>query len=308
MKKLLVILSILFLSFSFVKGQTNVYHPFPTHDAIWRQYSGYSPIPNYVAFEYLITGDTNISSKIYHKLLRISANYGVDLTGGPDFDIISPTYQSYYGSFREDTILKKVYFIPYWNPNEQLLYDFNLQLGDTLSGVNQGNHTYVGTVDSILIGTDYRRRLGIVCELFSNNPYVYLIEGIGSTSGLVEPMNIPFEGYIVLYCFTQDGIHLYQSSDPHSTCDYLSVMEIEPNKSFNTAPNPFNQSTQITLPQTYRSITLEVYNIQGQQVAQYQYADCDKIQLQRNHLNSGLYFLKLTGDDGEVMTGKVVVE
>ena len=73
------------------------------------------------------------------------------------------------------------------------------------------------------------------------------------------------------------------------------------------SPNPFTQSTQITLPQTYRSITLEVYNVQGQQVAQYQYADCDKIQLLRNHLGSGLYFLKLTGDDGEVRTGKVVV-
>jgi hypothetical protein len=74
------------------------------------------------------------------------------------------------------------------------------------------------------------------------------------------------------------------------------------------SPNPFTQSTQITLPQTYRSITLEVYNLQGQQVAQYQYADCDKIQLRRNQLKSGLYFLKLTGDDGVVRTGKVVVE
>ena len=92
--------------------------------------------------------------------------------------------------------------------------------------------------------------------------------------------------------------------------DSLSTQINENNSpnSYSISPNPFTQSTQITLPQTYRSITLEVYNLQGQQVAQYQYADCNKIQLQRNHLGSGLYFLKLTGDDGVVRTGKVVVE
>jgi hypothetical protein len=307
MKKVLFFLAILFISLTTVKGQTNIYHPFPTHDAIWRQFSGYSPIPNYVAYEYLIAGDTNISSKIYHKLTRISANYAITLTGMPDLNNLGATYQSYYGAFREDTILKKVFYMPYWNPNEQLLYDFNLQLGDTLSGVNHGNHTYVGAVDSILIGTDYRRRLGIVCELFSNYPYVYLIEGIGSTSGLVEPIDIPFEGYSILYCFTQNEIHLYQSSDMNSTCDFLSVNENESNKYFSISPNPFSQSTQITLNQNYHSIALAVYDIQGKQVAQQQYKDCDKIQLNRNQLSNGLYFLKLTLDDKEVETGKVII-
>jgi hypothetical protein len=86
-----------------------------------------------------------------------------------------------------------------------------------------------------------------------------------------------------------------------------SINEFVKESEISISPNPFTQSTQITLPQTYRSITLEVYNLQGQQVAQYQYANCDKIQLMRNHLGSGLYFLKLTLDDGVVRTGKVVV-
>ena len=72
-------------------------------------------------------------------------------------------------------------------------------------------------------------------------------------------------------------------------------------------PNPYNYSTQIILNQTYHNIALAVYDIQGKQVAQQQYADCDKIQLSRNQLSNGLYFLKLTLDDKEVETGKMVI-
>jgi hypothetical protein len=82
----------------------------------------------------------------------------------------------------------------------------------------------------------------------------------------------------------------------------------ENNTSINSiSPNPFSQSTQITLPQTYHNIALAVYDIQGKQVAQQQYKDCSQIQLNRNQLSNGLYFLKLTLYDKEVETGKIVV-
>jgi hypothetical protein len=79
------------------------------------------------------------------------------------------------------------------------------------------------------------------------------------------------------------------------------------NEILNITPNPFSQSTQITLNQSYHNIALAVYDIQGKQVAQQQYADSDKIQLSRNQLSNGLYFLKLTLDDKAVETGKIVV-
>ena len=304
MKKVLLIL--LFLGIvSGSYSQTSVYHPFPTHDAIWREYSGYSPIPNYQAFEYVITGDTILSDTIYHKLMRITAYYPIDLTGGPILDSLGDAYQSYYGAFKEDTLLKKIYLkVP--GTNTRLLYDFNMELGDTLTHVNHGNHTWVSTVDSILIGSDYRRRIGIAYET-DTIPYVYLIEGIGSTSGLVEPIDILFEFYSVLYCFTQNGVHLYQSSNMNSTCDYLAVKEYKSNLSFSISPNPFSTTTQITLAQTYHTIFLSVYDMQGKLVAQNQYTNCDKIQLNRNTLTNGMYFLKLTMDDKEITTGKIVV-
>jgi hypothetical protein len=85
---------------------------------------------------------------------------------------------------------------------------------------------------------------------------------------------------------------------------------IENNNHGNTisiSPNPFTTSTQITLPQTFHNIALAVYDIQGKLLAQHQYKDCSQIQLNRNQLSNGLYFLKLTLDDKEVETGKIIV-
>ena len=82
---------------------------------------------------------------------------------------------------------------------------------------------------------------------------------------------------------------------------------ISPTQKICISPNPFSQSTQITLNQTYQNIALAVYDIQGKQVAQQHYTNCSQIQLHRNQLTNGLYFVKLTLDDKAVETVKMVV-
>jgi hypothetical protein len=76
---------------------------------------------------------------------------------------------------------------------------------------------------------------------------------------------------------------------------------------FYVSPNPFRHSTQITLPQTCHHIALEVYDIQGKLIEENHYSDCSQIQLNRNGLNDGMYFLKMTLDEKQVVTGKIVV-
>ena len=88
---------------------------------------------------------------------------------------------------------------------------------------------------------------------------------------------------------------------------YTGIPQTEPEITFSLSPNPFTQSTQITLNQTYQNITLEVYDIQGKLMMHQEYADRDIIQLERNCLNNGMYFLKLTLDGKIVETGKIVV-
>jgi hypothetical protein len=114
-----------------------------------------------------------------------------------------------------------------------------------------------------------------------------------------------------------DPVHWYASSNKlvyykkgSLTCGTpLGISEFLVNNKavINISPNPFTTTTQITLPQTYHNIALAVYDIQGKLLAQQQHADCSKIQFNRNQLSNGLYFLKLTLDDKEVETGKIVI-
>jgi hypothetical protein len=95
-------------------------------------------------------------------------------------------------------------------------------------------------------------------------------------------------------------------SDKIDGCLTGIIENLQQNK-ISISPNPFTTTTQITLPLTYHSIAIAVYDIQGKLLIQQNYTDCSQIQLNRRGLNSGLYFLKLTLDDRWVETGKVVV-
>ncbi|MEI6122125.1 MAG: T9SS type A sorting domain-containing protein [Bacteroidota bacterium] len=88
---------------------------------------------------------------------------------------------------------------------------------------------------------------------------------------------------------------------------YTGISQSEPETTFTLSPNPFNQSTQITLNKTYQNITLEIYDIQGKLMLQKEYSDKDKILLESEGLNNGMYFLKLPLDGKMVETRKMVV-
>jgi hypothetical protein len=153
MKKLILLFSFL-LTLS-AKAQTNVYHPFPDSNAVWTVGWGYSdPGPPACSkeahFSYLIAGDTLINSIIYNK---INSPY-CDVIGG--FCGVFPYCgNNYAGAIREDMIFKKIWFIPPGSNSEELLYDFNLNVGDTVHGtIINGceNGRTIMSKDSILLG------------------------------------------------------------------------------------------------------------------------------------------------------------
>jgi hypothetical protein len=113
----------------------------------------------------------------------------------------------------------------------------------------------------------------------------------------------------LLLCYESANFPFFQYNSSFDCFNniFTGIDEVKNINEIIISPNPFTQSTQITLPQTYHNIALTVYDIQGKQVAQQQYADCDKIQLNHNQLGKGLYFLKLSLDDKAVVAGKIVL-
>jgi hypothetical protein len=99
----------------------------------------------------------------------------------------------------QDTAQKKVWiYVPSTN-SDTIFLDFNLNVGDTINGRNEywaeqlglSAVTFVTSIDSVLIGTQYRKRYNYSYNGFNgfNNS---MIEGIGPTHGLFYLAN---QGY-----------------------------------------------------------------------------------------------------------------
>jgi hypothetical protein len=118
------------------------------------------------------------------------------------------------GAIRDD-LGGKVYIVPYGETQEQLLYDYTAQPGDTLTGLYSttwGIHTQVVvTVDTVNINGIDRRRMGVSHPDFgvtvASN---YWIQGIGSLTGPTQTCNCPsVSGATALSCMSENGVVQY---------------------------------------------------------------------------------------------------
>jgi len=101
-------------------------------------------------YQQFITGDTVINGLIYHKL----EENGIFEWEAYPIPISSGSYlyfHQYAGCFREDN--KVIYYISPTGTAENYLYNFNLNVGDTLPSniLTNGNYTMITRIDSIQI-------------------------------------------------------------------------------------------------------------------------------------------------------------
>ena len=200
--------------------------------------------------------------------------------------------------------------------NDTLLYDFNLNLGDTLpitANNNGGNLFYVSAIDSILIGTTYRKEFAIR-DTGSSWDFDYLIEGIGSTRGLFEKITVPFEGGSSLNCFDQNYSCVYPDSNYNCPLYFLGISSIQkPEQSITTYPNPSTGKFTFTFsnPELISGEqTIEIFNVLGEQV----YNETLKKAQDDNVINiskqpAGIYFYRVITEDGSFIgEGKLILQ
>jgi hypothetical protein len=187
-------------------AQFNVYHPFPDSNAVWGMESicidpgcaDWAYIQNYTAGDTVINGQTYI--RIDEHYLSMTNNFCCPPPGdaGP-------------GYLREDTVSRQVYWLNMQTGEENLLFDFSLDVGDTLEGYLYECTLVIRTVvsvDSVLIGQNYRRRINF--DTTQDCTHFSIIEGIGSTCGLTGCFIAPFaQSGTTLSCFTLGGELLY---------------------------------------------------------------------------------------------------
>jgi hypothetical protein len=303
MKKHLLTLSLFILTQIFVKGQAYIYHPFPDSNAIWSDDWNETPQTHQ---RLGIMGDTIILGTTYKKIYTLF-----------DTTFTSP-FSTYYAAIREQD--KRIYTI-IDNSNEQLLYDFNLLVGDTITY----NYSLTPEIDSfsrvvtkidsiILMDGTYRKRyyLDANWNCYLNDT---IVEGIGSISwkGLFNPLNSDIctcgDSYN-FSCFKQNDTVLYMNN---TFCNYcfcglgLSVTDIIKNINIQVSPNPFTSHTTINVSNGIRNATLTVYNLYGQQVKQIKNISQQTFTLHQDHLPSGLYYISLMQNNKIIATDKLVI-
>jgi hypothetical protein len=306
MKKLLLLL--LFISPFFSDGQTNVYHPFPEDSAKWC--ASICGCQGYCFQEatYQLSGKILINGYWYSRMLYYE-NYcngaGSCLCGA----ILGTDTATYY--IRQDTAQKKVWLYVDSLNIDTIFLDFDLQVGDTIDGSKAywaGYYSFEGivsSIDSVLIGTQYRTRYKYENQTFPN----YLIEGIGPDHGFFYDANIGYDHMQTVEMFLQNNIAYYPWYNPtpvdmNNYCHDFSTGNKELNQnSFLISPNPAHNSFTITSP--LQNARVEIYNVIGERV--YQTTLNSKHQTLNTNLSTGLYFVKLQHGE-QVNVEKLIIE
>ena len=283
MKKLLFLLTILLT----MSSMAQTYYPFPDSNAQWNIHMlqmGWPPVEE--NYSIIISGDTLINGLLYQKL-----------------SIVNPVW--YKGAIRQDSINRKVFIIPPAALTEELLYDFTMQVGDTVQGYIETYHArdVVESIDTVLVGNNYRKRWKI------NSGYnIYFIEGVGSTYGLVEPS----PGTIVdapdfsISCFRQNNITIYP--DTVSSCELItSVKPVEAqNDQLKMYPNPSHGSITIEFDKSMNIKEIRLTDLPGKIILEQQTGGRTKMEI--TNLQNGLYILTVIDKDNYLTNKKIIID
>ncbi|MCF8368030.1 MAG: T9SS type A sorting domain-containing protein [Bacteroidales bacterium] len=271
------------------------YHPLPESDTYWIHKSHDIPMicgcgGTCSVEQYIIAGDTLINELVYHKIVHS----GYWLSNNCDENFF---YNGYQGAFRNDIENKIVWFVPEGESSESLLYEFDLQVGDTLSeGILDPNDYWdfwVEDIDSVLVGDSYRKRFHIRSWLNMSEMALQIVEGVGGQN-LIKPFEswYYFEGGYTLSCINiNDSIFYPEWGDCEMIVSQKENKQAGPHLIF---PNPTNgllwfQNSE----ETKQLITIEIFNQLGVNVKSIESKE-EIILIDLSSKPKGLYFIKIS--------------
>ena len=211
-----------------------------------------------------------------------------------------------YGLCREDTSQNKVYILPANDTVEKVLYDYNLQVGDTFAyqfwGIGSKNEKGVVVyIDSVLVAGYYHKIWGF--DSYNINTYNVIIEGVG-----IMGWGKPEAGRGVI-CFSRNGIMVPIKNYIDARSCALNVTNVSTNnQTITISPNPANPHSKITFPYTIQSGRLTITDVLGKTV-------CNKTINNQAAVTigempaSGFYLYQLTDlTQNQSYTGKFIYE
>ncbi len=305
----------LFTGNNIVNGQTNVYHPFPDTDAVWTVHDGHAGSAFYCTNgisewdrSYIQNGDTIINTVQYNKLFLNEHHWEYWLNPSCFYDY-GTTLNVFVGGLRNDSANKKVYYYDATLNQECLLYDFSVNVGDSIQewGSNcsgLGYYYHILSIDSVLVGIQYHKRFNIDGGF---NADTSIIEGIGSLTGLLGPYFF-FENFNQLHCFQELNQTMFVNPNCFCTCSIVGVDELKNHDlRIEVYPNPFNSVSKLIANFSFKNASIQLYNIFGKLVKEFNNIYGIEFTLTGDKLNEGVYFLKVIQDNEKILIQKILI-
>jgi len=231
------------------------------------------------------------------------------------------TKWSTIGFIRENIEEKNIFYLPV-NKKEILLYDFSVEVNDTIEtmfrfgepcGVLDSIVKYVViSTDSIKISNQERKKINLKCLTYPYNITYSYIEGIGSIFGLFAPCFpiMPGSENTHLLCFYEDDNLVYKDSY-YNDCFYWLVSETYQNMPplISIYPNPSNGYFIIESKNIYPSekVDIFIFNSSGNLLLKSSIDNEYKV-INLSFIGKGLYFYSIVFKNKVYKSGTLIIE
>ncbi len=294
MKKHVLLLLILTAS---ITAYTQSYYPLIRPALVWQILDGDGSQICQLSGggSFYFQGDTIISGYQY-KIIREYSIIPVN-TGPfcPPF-MVDGSSSTIGGPFiREDTTAKKVFVYDQNSNSDVLLYDFNLNVGDTLNSTyaGQGSILIVDSVKTIvLLNGDLRK-------IFYLNNNEYYIESIGGSQGLQFPLVQALGFWKVPSCMSENNIFLWGTQ----CFGFVGINENNYLKPINVFPNPFSSSISFS-SLYYDELQVIVYDLYSRVLLKQSISNSTVINTES--LLSGIYSYEIFNQNVLLTKGRIV--
>lgn len=343
---------ILFVVFFSKNAHAQKYQPYDTN-MVWKVFQTGSAFAfnnqcirtdayNYYVRNYIVNNG-RLWHKVYANVVQgyfISQQFG----GICDPSIVPVNSTQFIGMFSNDTLNKKVYFVPTWSlapnftpTNSNLIFDSNKNIGDIMYVYSGGNPSItmglnyqITVIDSVLLGTKYHKRLvGITTSTMNYSPtYAYFIEGVGTSGGVFNSAYDIFSYKCSrLACFSNANYTKYYTGQytwniaiqnspgalrDTNTCFTALPSGIIKNNlselSLNLYPNPVRDKFILEFEnKNANEINFLLTNSLGQPIPVNSKTINSQLEINTSELPSGIYYLKVQNSSGQKVF-KVVKE
>ncbi len=247
--------------------------------------------------------DTIISDTVYKKVMGIPLVSLDQLNCPPYYKDSSAIYRANF-LLREEVENRRV-FIRWDFVNETLLYDFGLEVGDTLFiDPNSGDFFEYGTFHVVTSVDAVSLNNGDIRKNLNYENWQSTIESIGPNNGIQHGGVDYLSGLgTILGCATENGEVLWSGAGGCS--GILSTSEAEGNNSFSLFPNPATKEIWLELEDSRGTYTYQVLDLAGKRWSEGQIIQAKK-NLDISNLPVGVYMIQLSNDQGISASQKFV--